>query len=293
MGKEQFKLGIVAGVVLFVVAASFASAGTKAKPEISDAAGDNTVVCNASCQFTNGDLLYTYLTVAGPNLMVHIGITGAGTPSQSTTYTYTLSFKGDKDYTASAVLKPLSPAGDGSIAPGGVATTAAAAGDNEIVLGIPVAALGASTTLTNLFVTANGVVVSDPAQNSKDRAPDGTAFGTDYAVAGSGAGGNTTATGTSTNSTSSTATSGTTSSGTGTSGTTSGTSTGTGTTTGTATKTSTTSTSTTSGTGSGTSSSQTGFDRVTGDQQGYTIASAAAAGVVLVLSLIGRFGRWG
>jgi len=99
-----------------------------------------------------------------------------GSPTMSYDYVYTAT-SGATTVTASAHLAP-----DGTITPGGAATTAVVHDGNQLTFTVPKSALGitgAGSLVTGLFVTAHGQDAGDGDFTLDDRAPDAN-FGRDY-----------------------------------------------------------------------------------------------------------------
>jgi hypothetical protein len=341
---------VATSALLAIFAVHPAASGTQAAPEITDPADDQQVCPNGTGAAStmgnaaaNGDILSGWVTETATE--IHFMVTSSGDFTTGSLGGYTYSFHATSGTTA-VVASAMSTAGAPTA--GGAATSVKVA-NGALDMTVPKTAFSNASSgskLTSLFVEATGTL--DPAGVIIfcDRAPDGTAFGTDYTVTGAPAGGNgtqypngapgcsyrsdeanktdndadclpdhwegqyfgnTTAqnatgdpdhdgcnngceygNGTDPTNAASKPTSTTTSTSTGTS-----TGTNTSTKTGTATGTGTTSKTTTS-TGADTSSStsQSPLDKIQAES-GYTVASGSAMVAVVLVSLIGLFGRWG
>lgn len=272
----------------------------------------------ADCEFSPSNILSGWVNETATNLTFSFNLALSPTSSQSSnivTYFYSFNFQvGNKTYAATAtfnnILNPnnppgptSTPIGDGKITAGGVASSAALVGP-IVNLTVPKSAVGNVTTgavLSHLSIDSGGYLLGTVSQLSpgppppggtavllvSDHAP-GTGFGRNYTVmtgvarpSGSGSG---------------SGTSSTTTTGTGTSSSTSSSSSGPSSSSSSSTSGSTAPSSTTSGTTSSStpssSTSQSALDKVQADA-GYAVASAAAMGAVVLISLVGLFGRWG
>lgn len=186
-------------VGLFLAVSSIA--GTAGNPEITDKANDQAVAGQVPISTQpptgttvglNSDILAGWVEETAAGLQLTIKVQGSGTAASSSTTTYTFHLEtGGKSYDASATMDMVNEAsgvpGSGTIKPGGVATGAVAAGNNLIVLTVPLANVGspaAGASLTNLFITTQGK--SGGAQTTiSDRAPD-TGAGLPYVMGSAG-----------------------------------------------------------------------------------------------------------
>lgn len=174
-----------------------ASAGTADAPEVMDATDDHTVIgvvpLAGAGQFINADVVAAWIEDAGADLTFVIQLQGTGSPTTTTNYDYTFNFEvGGTAGSATCALGAAAPVGSGVAAPGGVASACLMAGDSLVLLTVPKATFAAATTITGLFVEAQGTPITDPLALIEDRAPD-DGMGMDYVLGGAAAGGNGTA----------------------------------------------------------------------------------------------------
>lgn len=179
-------------------------AGTATAPEITDdpndqrAAGAIPISTQPPAGTTVGlnvDLLAGWVAETPDTLQFTIQIQGEGKPTGSSTTTWAFHFTtGGHSLQASATQEMASQAdtgqpGTGAIKPGGVASSASAAGDHLIVLTVPKVVLsnpGPGTLFSNLYVTATGKTAG-AADTVTDRAPNAGGFGANYTLTGGSA----------------------------------------------------------------------------------------------------------
>ncbi|MEK6985215.1 MAG: hypothetical protein AABX89_02380 [Candidatus Thermoplasmatota archaeon] len=184
-------------------------AGTLEVPEVADPANDQKTpggaptcpqgsggAATTNC-FLNADLLAGWIdSETADQFLMNIKLAGTGASATLGT-AYIWSFKltsGATDYDATVRLNGVTSGGaagplDGALTVSGVANSATIA-DGVISIVVLKSAVGSPTAgslLTKLFVTVEGHAFGQNAPVVSDRAPDGAAFGTDYAFAGGGA----------------------------------------------------------------------------------------------------------
>lgn len=197
--QRPLRVLATATLLAMLFLASFASqpanAGTEAAPEITDPANDQksegTIpACPAPpnvCQFSRGDVVLAWIEESGSDLIIHIKTAleiGGGSAGGQDTTAYEFFFHmtaGGTEAIASAVTTAS------AVTPGGVASAATGSGF-YLNLTVPRTALAAATAgsvLSSLFVDVEVFPLANrDAVLGGDRAPDGTAFGTDYTLAG-------------------------------------------------------------------------------------------------------------
>jgi hypothetical protein len=189
---------LVVSALLLLSLALPAHAGSAAAPEVTDPSDDESAAGTVpivqppagTTVGLNVDILAGWVETLGSAVQFTIKVHGPGTPTSTSSYLYTFHFEtGGQAYDATGLLDIASPGGTGGITPGGAATTAVAAGDSLIVLGVPLSGIGSpapGAVLSNLFVTAEGKVGGKASGSITDRAPD-TGAGATYALAGGAA----------------------------------------------------------------------------------------------------------
>lgn len=189
------RLWLVAFVCLLGLAHA-AAAGSAALPEITDDQNDQAVTVNGvpspaptcgpagqptTCVYIPADIWTAWVEEAGGNLTLSINLAQAP-PSTFGVMTYSFSLTANGTiYVASATVNQASPAGDGAVTPGGIASSADVSGTVVVLTvaktAIPFALPG--TNLTHLFVTSSGTGASSGQQDVSDRGPS-TGYGTDF-----------------------------------------------------------------------------------------------------------------
>jgi MYXO-CTERM domain-containing protein len=188
---------ILLSALLLLSLALPAQAGSAAAPEVTDPSDDQAAAGTVpiiqppagTTVGLNVDILAAWIEAAGDHLQLSIQVQGPGSATATSSYLYTFHFEtGGQAYDATGLLDVASPAGTGGITPGGAATTAVAAGDSLIILGVPLSGIGdpaPGAVLTNLFVTAEGKFGGKASGSITDRAPDDGA-GADFTLAAPG-----------------------------------------------------------------------------------------------------------
>jgi hypothetical protein len=234
-------------------------------------------------------------TATNLTFSIDVALSPVGSQTSTiTTYVYSFNFQAlNKTYAATASFNNIvagmsTVVGDGKVTPAGVAASASVSG-TIVNMTVPKSAIGNATTgdiLSHLSVDSAGYLlgtvvkpmsvqmVGNAVELVSDHAP-GTGFGRNYTVASGLPRHNGSASGTGTSSTTMTST--------GTSSSTSSTP---------ASTAPSSSTAAASSSTSSTSTSQSALDKIQANA-GYAVGSAAAMGAVVLLSLIGLFGRWG
>lgn len=190
------------GILLLAAFVAPAMAGTQAAPEVTDAADDQTgpggqKTCpnTNACQFRNADVLAAWVdNETADSFQVHIQVSGSAAFTASTQYTWNFRFKaGSTEYAATAVVAPgvPNPAGGppvvgGTLTFSGVASNGSA-GNGQITMTVLKSAIGATSgmQLGSLTADGTGTLAGQAAiVVATDRAPDGTAFGSNYTLQG-------------------------------------------------------------------------------------------------------------
>jgi hypothetical protein len=192
-------------LALLVPLAPSAAAGSAAHPEVTDplydqkfyAGGLETPVGTclaappAGCIYLPADVGNAWLREDGQNLYVDLQLAQAP-PSTFGSVTYRVQFAvAGTAFEALAVAAEAAPVGDGSLAPGGVASDAQMADDTTLELTIPKANLGndtAGAVVDQLYVAVAASAGPAPVQDVSDRAPD-DGFGLPYTLGGPAPGG--------------------------------------------------------------------------------------------------------
>jgi len=196
-------LWMLVAACLAMALAQPARAGTQDAPEIQDPANDQEVTAagqseclpQAGCEFSSGtDLLSGWVGLESATAVHFYFTTSSGCPGTINTYLYSVNFQiAGTSYVASATCNNLvegenTPAGNGALAPGGVATSATL-NDTVMDLAVPKSSIGnpaAGAVLTGFFITAQGTVSVSPVPFTDDRAPD-DGNGMDYTFTGGAA----------------------------------------------------------------------------------------------------------
>lgn len=183
------RLLAAAGFLLLSLLPWQVQAGTTDAPEITDAAGDQellVVPVGEADQFTTADVLKAWLTETADELLVHILVSGAGTTSTTTEYSWELHIGvagQERLASATSTSDQPTPAGEAS---------AATRDGSTITITLSKATLGiaAGMTLTGIAIEAEGVLLETGVLAVTDTAPDdGVDAGISYTVTGGGSAG--------------------------------------------------------------------------------------------------------